>query len=396
MLDPDSQVTPVSQTRRYVALDGLRGIAAVLVVFYHLQVSNHFTHNLFFRNGYLAVDLFFVLSGFVISSSYSHRINSVIDAMRFIGLRFFRVYPMHLATLLVLLGLEVLKLYSQNSGMITASDRAAFTGVNSWGAFFANLGLVQGLGIFDYLTWNAPSWSISCEFAVYLVFALATAGGLFRSKILILLLSLAGLGGFCLVAFTHGDLNSTYDLGIVRCLAGFFIGASIFQTTQHRRFPKLSQSSISSGQIILLFVSCLIAGTISDAKIVAIVPVFVSWVLLLQSDTGVLARVLMTPAVQYLGRISYSVYLVHYVFLYVEAIVLKRIFGIPSLLDATMHVPVFQTDRWTGDFILAGSLVGVVVISGLTFRLIETPSRIWGRELILGWSNRARRLQQES
>lgn len=386
---------PDSQTRRYVALDGLRGIAAILVVFYHLQVSNHFTHNLFFRNGYLAVDLFFVLSGFVICSSYSHRINSIPDAMRFIGLRFFRVYPMHLATLLVLLGLECLKLYSQSSGMITASDRAAFTGPYSWVAFFANLGLVQGLGIFSYLTWNAPSWSISCEFAAYLVFALAAAGGLFRSKILVLLLSLAGLGGFCFVAFTHGDLNSTYDLGIVRCLAGFFIGACIFQTTQDRRFPKLSQSSISSGQAILLIAFLLIAGTISDAKIVAIVPVFVGWVLLFQSDTGILARGLMTPAVQYLGRISYSVYLVHYVFLYVEAVVLKRIFGIPSLFDPTMHVPVFQTDRWTGDLILAVSLISIIVISGITFRLIETPSRIWGREMIFGWSNRARTLRGE-
>ncbi|MGY8667489.1 acyltransferase [Bradyrhizobium sp. UFLA05-109] len=387
---------PVSQTRRYVALDGLRGIAAVLVVFYHLQVSNHFTHNLFFRNGYLAVDLFFVLSGFVISSSYSHRIKSMPDAMRFIGLRFFRVYPMHLATLLVLLGLEFLKFYSQSSGMITASDRAAFTGPNSWGSFFANLGLVQGLGNFNYLTWNVPSWSISCEFAAYLVFALAAAGGLLRSRILVLLLSLAGLGSFCFVAFAHGDLNSTYDLGIVRCLAGFFIGVCIFQTTQDPRFPKLSQSSISSGQIVLLFAFFLIAGTISDAKIVAIVPVFVGWVLLFQSDTGILARVLTTPAVQYLGKISYSVYMVHYVFLYVEAIVLKRIFGIPSFFDSTMHVPVFQTDRWIGDFILAASLIGIVVISGITFRLIETPARIWGRDMVFGWSNRARTLQQES
>ncbi|MCP3460070.1 acyltransferase [Bradyrhizobium sp. CCGUVB23] len=387
---------PANQSRRYVALDGLRGIAAVLVVFYHLQVSNHFTHNLFFRNGYLAVDLFFLLSGFVISSSYSHRIKSMPDAMRFIGLRFFRVYPMHLATLLVLLGLEFLKLYSQSSGIITASDRPAFTGPNSWASFIANLGLVQGLGIFNYLSWNAPSWSISCEFAAYLVFALTAAGGLFRSKILILLLSLAGLGGFCFVAFTHGDLNSTYDLGIVRCLAGFFIGACIFQTTQDSRFPKLSQTFISSGQLTLVLLFFLIAGTISDAKIVAVVPVFIGWVLLFQSDTGILARVLTTPAVQYLGKISYSVYMVHYVFLYVEAIVLKRIFGIPSLFDSTMHVPVFQTDRWTGDFILAASLIGIVVISGITFRLIETPSRIWGREMVFGWSSRARTLQQES
>ena len=88
---------------RFSALDGLRGIAALAVVFYHVKFPNHFTTypGLFFRNGYMAVDLFFILSGFVIYANYSGKIYNTASALRFIVLRFFRIYPLHLAILFV-------------------------------------------------------------------------------------------------------------------------------------------------------------------------------------------------------------------------------------------------------------------------------------------------------
>ena len=55
---------------RFRALDGLRGVAALLVVLLHVEWPNHLTGNKFVQNGYLAVDLFFILSGLVISSNY--------------------------------------------------------------------------------------------------------------------------------------------------------------------------------------------------------------------------------------------------------------------------------------------------------------------------------------
>lgn len=85
--------------RRYLVLDGLRGIAAVLVVLYHVEVPNHFTHNSFTRHGYLAVDLFLILSGFVISAAYSRQIFDAKSAVEFYWLRFFRIYPLHITML---------------------------------------------------------------------------------------------------------------------------------------------------------------------------------------------------------------------------------------------------------------------------------------------------------
>ena len=65
--------------RRMRALDGLRGMAAVLVVIYHADWPNQFTALNLVKNGYLAVDLFFILSGLVISENYSTKITYISD-----------------------------------------------------------------------------------------------------------------------------------------------------------------------------------------------------------------------------------------------------------------------------------------------------------------------------
>jgi peptidoglycan/LPS O-acetylase OafA/YrhL len=138
--------------RRYLALDGLRGIAALLVVLYHVELPNHFTHNSFTRHGYLAVDLFLILSGFVISSAYSRRIFDAHRAGEFYWLRFFRIYPLHIAMLLAFVLLECVKLAALRSGAITPGEQAPFTGKNTVGALIANVFMLQGLGITNGLT----------------------------------------------------------------------------------------------------------------------------------------------------------------------------------------------------------------------------------------------------
>ena len=143
---------------RLLALDGLRGLAALLVVFYHIGWPNHLTNSNFVRNGYLAVDLFFILSGFVIFQNYADRIGSMKDARDFMCLRFFRIYPLHFVTLALLASVELLKLLSQNV-LLTPSEQAPFTGNNSIAALMANILLVQGLHTLAGSSWNIPSWN---------------------------------------------------------------------------------------------------------------------------------------------------------------------------------------------------------------------------------------------
>lgn len=134
---------------RLQALDGLRGVAALLVVLLHVEWSNHLTDNNFVQHGYLAVDLFFILSGLVISSNYSYRLINLREARRFVGLRLFRLYPLHLVTLGAFLCLECAKLFAQHAFAIMPGPQPPFTGNESLGALAINLFLINGLHVLN-------------------------------------------------------------------------------------------------------------------------------------------------------------------------------------------------------------------------------------------------------
>src|SRR5579871_5277008 len=93
----------------FYPLESLRGLAALTVVIYHAVWNNPITSLSFFQNGALMVDFFFVLSGFVIFHSYGRKLGSWSQIGRFLWLRLGRLYPLHLAFLLVFFGFEVAK-----------------------------------------------------------------------------------------------------------------------------------------------------------------------------------------------------------------------------------------------------------------------------------------------
>jgi peptidoglycan/LPS O-acetylase OafA/YrhL len=167
---------------RFEALDGLRGVAAVVVICFHARRPNHLTQNEFLGHGYLAVDLFFILSGFVISSSYSTTLTDFGRIRKFVCLRFFRVYPLHLAVLAAFVVIELVKLWSLRSGMLMP-DHMPFANNNSVNSLVANIFLVHSLDVLGSLSWNSPSWSISCEFVAYILFAIGVLAIPFRNVV---------------------------------------------------------------------------------------------------------------------------------------------------------------------------------------------------------------------
>jgi peptidoglycan/LPS O-acetylase OafA/YrhL len=358
---------------RFIALDGLRGVAALVVVMHHIDWPNHLTHIAFFKNGYLAVDLFFILSGFVICSSYSTKIVSGATALQFIWLRFFRVYPLHLAVLVAFVVLELAKLWSQNAGLIFPGQEP-FTKNNSVQALVANVFLLQGFGIFDRLTWNGPSWSISCEFAAYLAFAFAALTGLLRRQSVFTVGVLLAAIGYVTLALARDTLDVSYDWGVVRCLSGFFFGVAIFELTKNgtgQRAFAPSKASIWVAETTLIVMLGTIMFVASGAAIILTIPVFVGLVAVLQRDSGPVARVLMSAPAQFFGRISYSIYMVQILFLVVLFDALKR--GIPAL----------QINQSVGDVLVLVSMVAIVAISSATYALIEAPARHWGRKFLI-------------
>ncbi|MEO8702134.1 MAG: acyltransferase, partial [Kofleriaceae bacterium] len=111
---------------RFEALDAWRGICALIVAVEHLSITNVLHANEFVRHGARFVDFFFVLSGFVIAHAYRERLaRGVAEARRFLWRRVGRLWPLHIAILLALIGAEVAILIAGKAGI--SIGREAFT-----------------------------------------------------------------------------------------------------------------------------------------------------------------------------------------------------------------------------------------------------------------------------
>src|SRR5262249_28829215 len=98
-----SSVNSEPTMSRYIALDGWRGICAIGVALHHFPQIFLFSNAPLFRSGWLFVDFFFVLSGFVITHAYGGKLRSASSTLEFMTRRFFRLYPLHLFILILLL-----------------------------------------------------------------------------------------------------------------------------------------------------------------------------------------------------------------------------------------------------------------------------------------------------
>ena len=241
-------------------LDSWRGVAALLVALFHLNVYSALYSLDFVRNGYLFVDFFFVLSGFVITHSYAHRLGTPEELGAFAIKRLGRLWPLHVVVLLAFVIAE--------SGKALMAARGAsffippFTGPNSLDTIAMNLVFAQSIGIVPHLTWNPPSWSISAEFWTYLIFAatlLVAATWLWRVRFaagILVATLLVGSVAILLLFARHG-IDATYDLGLARCLYGFLVGYLTY-----RLWQTVSRVKVRAGLLepvalvaVLIFVS---------------------------------------------------------------------------------------------------------------------------------------------
>ena len=149
-------------------LTGIRAFAALWVAIYHFQtteVVKSIDLGPLVARGYLGVDVFFVLSGFILALNYVERDgaerSSALFDREFVLRRFARIYPLHIATFAVSLALWIA------ASMLDYSFVADLRN-DAWTAV-ANLANVQAWGLFDQLSWNMVSWSVSAEWFAYLV-----------------------------------------------------------------------------------------------------------------------------------------------------------------------------------------------------------------------------------
>lgn len=354
-------------------LDVLRGMCALLVVFYHV-LFQHPGHSLgVFRHAALFVDFFFVLSGFIMFHNYGN-MASWPEFRRFIGLRLFRTYPLHVVMLLVFLAYETLQyalvqLYDFPTSTPPFSDNNAVSLV-------LNLLLLNGVGLID-LTFNTPSWSISTEFWAYVVFGLCMLSLAHqRARLLAFTaIAIAALGFLALQP--DPSLTVHWERFFPRCLFGFFMGAVLRGVMT---VPRTAAPAAVSRDLLQLFTMALAVAFVSAAGgelkwieilspfvFTAVIAGFVAW-----PSTRV-SRFLINAPLLWLGKISYSLYMVHQlVLLTVEA-----------FMRLVLHAPVedelLMVGNTVGSIALLVSLGLVLGVAALTYRFVEEPARRIGR-----------------
>lgn len=337
------------------ALTAIRGIAALWVVGHHLQfglgwLGYHYAGAIF-GPGYVAVDIFFVLSGFVITAV--HRDLTPGGLGDFLIRRLFRIYPLHLFVLALILALWIWT--EAAHGGHDPTERLRDLPI---AALLLQPYLIHGL------TWNPVSWSIGVEMLCYLLFPLALRH--------LRRLSLPG----CLMlliaaALFERHVHSEVIWGwpaILRGLAGFALGmllqqASVLLPAPRARTADLLGLAAASGMILSV-----VSGAIAD------VPLFAGLlILVLAAETGRLSKALGAGPLHWLGQISFSLYLLH------PTLASLAYLWLPP---ASLHLgPGLTALTWS-----AIMLACLLVLATLTWRFIEEPARRHGTRLARGWA----------
>jgi peptidoglycan/LPS O-acetylase OafA/YrhL len=291
-------------------LDSWRGIAALLVALFHLNLYSAIYPLDFVRNGYLFVDFFFVLSGFVITHSYGDRLKTLDGLREFAIRRFGRLWPLHAVVLLAFLAAESAKAVLAARG--ASFYLPPFTGANSLDTIPINLVFGQSFGLVQHLTWNPPSWSICAEFWTYLVFAMVLVASStwlarFRFAALGLIATILAASVSILVLFSQHGMDASYDLGFVRCLFGFLVGHltyRLFQVT-----PKATLvSRLPEWAMLIVIVEYVSLAGRSEYSFFAPL-VFAAAVFVFAFEAGPVSRLMSNGVNDWFGKISYSIYM---------------------------------------------------------------------------------------
>jgi len=345
-------MTPAQTPVDLRPLTALRFMAALWVVLYtfwpNLDVS--FMPNLAAK-GYLGVELFFVLSGFILSHVYLHAFAEKRFSYRgFLWARIARVYPLHVFTLLGVMALGLAAVFVGMS--IDAS-------VLSWKSLPAHLLMLHAWGFASEAGWNHPSWSISAEWFAYLAFPLfalaawplrkrpwaATAGA--AVFLMGLYAAFERLAGFPLT-------EATFRWGALRIVPCFAYGCALYLVYRRAPLPRAGLLAISAAIVMVASASVLAWDAITVLAAGLLILALAS---IPDGRAGWLGS---RPAV-YLGEISYAVYMVCAPWQILAVNLAARATGAE---DKRLHVLVWL-----------GIILGLIVAAAATYHLIERPAR---------------------
>ena len=353
----------------YPALTALRGLAAWWIVVYHFREQVNLSKVAFLQkvadHGYLAVDLFFIMSGFVIALNYADYLEKPADGAvaRFLGFRLARIYPLHFVVLIMFIA---------NPLAILLFSEMGFPGERYNQSYFVqSLFLVQNWGFNSGPAWNIPAWSISTEWGAYLAFPLLAKllsrviTPIRAAAALLIMLTLVVGTGYA----ADGLGENIGDVGLLRCLLEFTLGVTVFRVygLAAHLFPNAT----------LMFVTgfiALVVGLTAGWPDYTFAPFALLIILIsLLEGRSLGARALSGKILLYIGEISYSTYLIHY-FVRDWSKFLLVGHGLPPVIAFTAYVLI------------------TAVISVVLYHSIELPGRRLGRVWVQAWLTRRQRV----
>ena len=360
------------------SLTALRGIAALLVMAMHFDsmvVHLQFSpSSRFLGNAYLMVDLFFIMSGFILMHVYSGSFSQSLgwtDYVSFLRARLARIYPLHV----VMLAIIVIVYYSHVNPYMSGTLASL---IHNPSALITHLFLCQSFGVHNIFTWNPPSWSISAEWFSYLLFPLlfifvkkqGTRGWMMLGLMsLVLYLSVVYWVPRSHVPWNlpnEQDVNVTFEFGYLRGLAGFICGMMCYPLFKHKTVHSFLKADVLGG-VCLVVAAYLLNGAWHD---LLYIPLFMLLVLTVAANQGLLRKLWLLPALQFIGTISYSIYLTHYMLILCVGIPLLDLTGHPYTGPGSVSLPLYASIPYVMVFTLV-----VILFSWFTYTYVEKPLR---------------------
>ncbi|PCD01743.1 hypothetical protein COC42_16665 [Sphingomonas spermidinifaciens] len=341
----------MKKRRVFVELDGLRGVAALAVL------TRHAPDGLFrdwLPGSYLAVDLFFALSGFVIAHAYADSLTVGMSTARFALLRVIRLYPLYL--LGTALGLIVLLPKLAAEGGIQAGPLLAAFGLN---ALFVPVPPELAIGRGETFPFNFPSWSLTFELIVNIVYAALI---LWLTGWRLGLLLAASFAGLIWATADHGSLDmgwtfATLPGGFARTIFSFYVGTVIYVAKD--RLPWLRAPFWVLAPLLLL--SFMIDPGPGARAVTDLLLITTLYPLMIIAAANVRENAGGGAVMRELGVASYAIYILHMpIIALVRGIFLKG-----------LNYPYQNLGGW-GTIALAG---GILLAASIVDRLYDRPVR---------------------
>lgn len=363
-----------SSKRQLPSVTALRGIAALWVVLYHYSVQSLPTldatpYTDLVHKGYLAVDMFFMLSGFVMTHVYHQAFSeNVTEHYRsFIVARIARIYPLHVFVLLLFVGTAVATQFATDGS--DSLHEVALGGPRSVGAFVANIFMLQGLDAGN-LSWNYPSWSISVEFMAYLLFPFALPAILRATDRTKIAIGLLLFGLLIILAFVTKDDFNQWDgpITLLRCLPEFILGTLLycaFRATSKGLF-------LRRDALAFLLLATIVLSLHLNAPDLLIIALFGVLVLMSVLNDGSFSKCANVAPLVWLGNISYSLYLIHGFVQFLAGNLLGR-FGIEDHANLSIA---------TSLGLMIAMVIACLIAAHLSYNYIEIGCRHYLRNLL--------------